>query len=87
MSSRFLVSSDYLSINNITLGYTLPKQWTQKLGISGLRLYVTGDNLAVLSCRKGFDPRQYLGLGSSTGSGNFAYSALRTITGGITLNF
>ena len=87
MSSRFLVSSDYLSINNITLGYTLPKQWTQKLGISKLRLYVTGDNLAVLSCRKGFDPRQFLGLGSSTGSGNFTYSALRTITGGITLNF
>ena len=87
MSSRFLVSSDYLSINNITLGYTLPKQWTQKLGVSKLRLYVTGDNLAVLACRKGFDPRQLLGLGSSTGSGNFAYSALRTITGGITLNF
>ena len=87
MSSRFLVSSDYLSINNVTLGYTLPKRWTSKLGVSSLRLYVTGDNLAVISCRKGFDPRQYLGLGSSIGSGNFTYSALRTITGGITLKF
>jgi len=87
MSSRFLVSSDYLSLNNVTLGYTLPKQWIQKLGVSSLRLYVQGDNLAVFSCRKGFDPRQYFGLGSSTGSGNFTYSALRTITGGITLKF
>lgn len=87
ISSRFLVSSDYLSINNVTLGYTLPKRWTQKLGVSSLRLYVTGDNLAVISCRKGFDPRQFIGLGSSTGSGNFTYSALRTITGGITLKF
>ena len=87
MSSRFLVSSDYLSLNNVTVGYTLPKRWTERLGVSSLRLYVTGDNLAVFSCRKGFDPRQGLGLGSSTGSGNFSYSALRTITGGITLNF
>ncbi len=87
MSSRFLVSSDYLSLNNVTLGYTLPKRWTQALGVSSLRLYVQGDNLAVFSCRKGFDPRQFLGLGSSTGSGNFTYTALRTITGGITLKF
>lgn len=87
MSSRFLVSSDYLSFNNVTIGYTLPKRWIAKLGISNLRLYVTGDNLGVITCRKGFDPRQYFGLGSSTGSGNFSYSALRTITGGVTLNF
>ena len=51
ISSRFLVSSDYLSINNVTLGYTLPKRWTQKLGVSSLRLYVTGDNLAILPQR------------------------------------
>ena len=87
MSDRFLVSSDYLSINNVTVGYTLPQRWTERLGLSSLRLYVSGDNLGVISCRKGFDPRMMLGGGSSTGSGNFVYSPLRTITGGISLNF
>lgn len=90
-SSRFLVSSNYLSLNNITLGYTLPKSWTKKLQINNLRVYVSADNVALLTARKGLDPRQSLGLGSSTyGSGaatSSSYSAMRTITGGINLTF
>lgn len=90
-SSRFLVSSDYLSLNNITLGYSLPNRLLSNWGISALRLYVTADNVALLSARKGLDPRQSLGVGSSTyGSGaesSSSYSAMRTITGGITLTF
>ena len=86
-SSRFLVSSDYLSLNSVMLGYTFPKRLTNTLGISSLRLYVSGENLAVISGKKGLDPRQYWGLGSSTTSGSFRYSALRTISGGITLKF
>lgn len=89
-SSRFLVSSDYLSINNITLGYTVPKTLLKTLGIAALRVYVTADNLAVISARKGLDPRQSMGLGSSTygsGASQSAYSPMRTIAGGITLTF
>ncbi len=86
-SSRFLTSSDYLSLNSVMLGYTFPKRWLNTLGVSSLRLYVAGENLAVISARKGLDPRQYWGLGSSTTSGSFNYSALRTISGGITLKF
>lgn len=86
-SSRFLTSSDYLSLNSVMLGYTFPKRWLNTLGVSSLRLYVSGENLAVISARKGLDPRQYWGLGSSTTSGSFNYSALRTISGGITLKF
>jgi hypothetical protein len=58
--------------------------------IKGLRAYISGDNLAVLSARKGVDPRFSLGLGSLTsGSGlsSGAYSAMRTVTGGITITF
>ena len=87
---RYLISSNYLSINNVTLGYTLPKKWTDKLHIGSLRVYVAGDNLAVFTARKGVDPRYSIGLGSyTTGSGlnSGAYSAMRNITGGITLTF
>lgn len=87
---RFLVSASYLSVNNVTLGYTFPQKWTRKIGIEGLRLYVAGDNLAVLTARKGIDPRFSMGLGSmtsGTGLNSGYYSAMRTITGGVTLTF
>lgn len=88
--SNYLISSNYLSVNNITLGYTFPESVTSYLKISGLRVYVSGDNLAVKSARKGVDPRYSMGLGSLTsGSGlnSGSYSAMRTITGGVTLTF
>jgi hypothetical protein len=87
---RFLISSDYLSINNITLGYTLPEGLVERFGARTLRIYFAADNLAVFSVRKGVDPRFSMGLGSYTsGSGlnSGSYSALRTLTGGLTLTF
>ena len=88
--SNYLISSDYLSINNITLGYTLPEKIASMLKIDGMRIYVAGDNLAVISARRGMDPRYSMGLGSYTsGSGlnSGSYSAMRTITAGVTLTF
>ncbi len=92
VSDRWLVSSNYLSLNNITLGYTLPKDITKKAGIQKVRFFFQGDNLALFSARKGFDPRQgqnaySTGLGISTDSGNYVYSQLRTLSGGISLTF
>lgn len=91
-SDRWLVSSNYLSLNNITLGYTLPKDLTKKASIQKIRFFFQGDNLALFSARKGFDPRQgqnaySTGLGISTDSGNYVYSQLRTLSGGISLTF
>ena len=91
-SDRWLVSNDYVSLNNITLGYTLPKKWTKKAQIEKVRFFFQGDNLALWSPRRGFDPRQSqntfdVGLGISTNSGNFVYSQLRTLSGGISVTF
>ena len=88
--SNYLISSNYLSVNNITLGYTFPERLTSAMRLSGLRVYVAGDNLAVISARRGVDPRYSLGLGSFTsGSGlnSGSYSAMRTLTGGVTITF
>ncbi len=88
VSSRFLTSSDYLAINNITIGYTLPGHWLKRANISSLRVYVSGDNLGVLSARQGFDPRSTLGGGSYASQNSSSnYSVMRNITGGITLTF
>ena len=76
-SSRFLISSNYLNISNINLGYTFPTKWW-KGHIQNLRVYVACDNVWYWSARKGFDPR---------GGGNGLYSPIRTISGGVTLTF
>ena len=82
-SDRWLTSASYLSLQNITLGYTLPARWCRALGMEKLRIYATADNVWLWSKRQGLDPRQ-----SISGSVTSAYYApMRTISGGITLTF
>lgn len=82
-STRFLTSSSYLNIQNINIGYTLPSNWTRKLAINSLRLYMSAENVFYWSKRKGFDPRQsYSAAADATN-----YSPMRTISGGVTFQF
>ena len=81
-STRFLVSSNYLSLQNITIGYTLPSKVSKKIRIEKLRVYAVADNVALLSARQGLDPRQ-----GYTSSNNATYSPIRSISGGISLTF
>ncbi|MCQ2110620.1 MAG: SusC/RagA family TonB-linked outer membrane protein [Bacteroidaceae bacterium] len=82
-STRFLTSASYLNLQNINLGYTLPRSLTQKAGINSIRLYAAAENLFYWSARKGFDPRQSYDSSSSAAN----YSPMRTVSGGITFNF
>ena len=87
---RFLTSSNYLSLNNLTLGYTFPKSIVAPLTLNSIRVYVSGENLFLLTKRKGLDPRFNYGIGSMTsGSGKASggYAAMRTITAGISVIF
>ncbi len=82
-SDRFLISASYLSLRNINFGYTLPTSLVKKAQLSKIRVYVTADNVALWSARKGLDPRQSIS-GSST---NSYYAPMRTISGGINVEF
>ena len=83
-NDRFLTKSDYFSLKNVQLGYTVPKNWLKKYsGIESLRLYVVGDNLFLGSKRYGLDPRQSLSGATSTDS----YSAMRTVSFGVNVAF
>ncbi len=82
-SDRFLIDGSWLSLQNVTLGYTLPKKWIGSLGLSSVRLTVSGENLTYWSKRKGLDPRIAIN-GSIT---NTKYAASRTILGGISVQF
>ena len=46
----------YLRINNLTLGYSLPKKWMNKIKISNIRFYGTVNNLATITNYSGYDP-------------------------------
>ena len=82
-SDRFLIGASYLSLQNLNFGYTFPTKLTSKIGVGKLRLYLTATNLWLWSKRQGLDPRQSITGGASTAY----YSAMRTISGGITVTF
>jgi len=81
-SDRFIMSASYLSINNITLGYTLPASLLESFKVETLRIYVAADNVKLFSKRKGLDPRQ-----SYSGSTGYIYSPIRTMSLGLKLKF
>ena len=82
-SDRFLTSASYLNVQNINVGYTLPKNFTKKFLVEKLRIYVACDNVWYWSKRQGLDPRQSFS-GSTSAQ---LYAPVRTISGGINIQF
>jgi hypothetical protein len=56
MSDRFLEDASYLRIQNVRLGYNLPTRWANKIKMSQLKIYCSGQNLYVFSKYTGLDP-------------------------------
>jgi TonB-linked SusC/RagA family outer membrane protein len=81
-STRFLTKADYLSLNNLKIGYTLPEKFTNKLMISKFNMYVSGDNLMMLSSRNGLNPTTLI---SSSNSG--IYMPMTTFSFGTKIEF
>jgi len=82
-STRFLTSTDYLSLSNVRLGYNFPKDVTDKLNLNTLNIWLSGDNLFLLSARDGFNPAT-----SETGSSStYRYSPLTTLSLGLKVRF
>ncbi len=82
-STRWLIKSDYLALNNVQLGYALPKKFLKNTAINNVNLWVSGDNLFVTTKRKGFNPQT-----SETGNtGRRLYAPLSTFTLGARIKF
>ena len=52
----FLEDASFLRINNITVGYTLPKTWVKKLWLESVRVYFTAYNVYCFTNYSGYDP-------------------------------
>ena len=46
----------FLRLNTLTLGYSAPEDITSKIGLSKLRLYVTANNVFIITNYSGLDP-------------------------------
>ena len=82
-SDRWLTDASYLTLGNITFGYTFDKKLLKKMHLENLRLYFVADNIYTWSKRDGLDPRQSL----TGGSNGQMYSPIRTFSGGINITF
>ncbi|MGM9840803.1 MAG: SusC/RagA family TonB-linked outer membrane protein, partial [Candidatus Limisoma sp.] len=78
----FLVSkNDYVRLKNLVFGYTLPQTITQKIGISSLRIFFSGENLLTFTNFKFkdfIDPEQ---------SSVTEYPIYKTFNFGLNVNF
>lgn len=66
-STRFLTDASWISLRNISLSYTFDSNIIDRIGLSNLNVFVSGDNLWFSSARQGLNPQYSL---AGTGSGN-----------------
>lgn len=83
VSSRFITKADYLSLNNVRVGFSMPDDFLKTLNMYSLDVYVSGDNLLLFSQRDGFNPSSSLSGASST----YSYSPMSTISLGLKAKF
>ncbi|MFK7970145.1 MAG: SusC/RagA family TonB-linked outer membrane protein [Bacteroidia bacterium] len=89
ISDRFIEDGTFLRLRNVTCTYHLPAKLLEKLPVSNLTLYVSGQNLWTLTSYSGYDPEVNRDGASAISQGidYGTYPQSRAITGGIQLDF
>ena len=88
-SSRFVEDGSYLRLKTVTLSYSFPKRWLNKIHLSRLQAYVTGQNLFTLTKYKGYDPEVNAFGGDSVAQGvdYGTYPQSRAVIFGLNVEF
>ncbi|MBK8627173.1 MAG: TonB-dependent receptor [Saprospiraceae bacterium] len=55
-STRFVEDGDFVSLDNISLGYTLGSSLTKKIGVSSVRAFAQAQNVLMITKYKGLNP-------------------------------
>jgi len=89
-SSYYLSSGSYLRLRNVTLGYNFPDKLMERWKMSGLRIFVSGQNLLTFTKYDGYDPEIGITFGGNAGTLNLGqdqvnYPQPRVITAGLNL--
>ncbi|HSP11589.1 MAG TPA: TonB-dependent receptor [Salegentibacter sp.] len=83
-NSYFVEDGSYLRAKNVTLGYSLPESFLERIGVDRLRLYVQASNLFTITNYSGVDP-ELTGTATAFGIDEGAYPTPRQFIGGINL--
>lgn len=84
--TRYLLNMAYMRFKNLTIGYTLPKQWTQKVSLTSARIFVSGENLFTLdNLDVTIDPEIQQNSSATTDARSFGrtYPYFRTFSVGV----
>ncbi len=88
--SQWMCNGSYLRLNMLQLGYTFESNVVKKLGLAGLRMYLSGNNLFLITAKDflGYDPES---TSSTSKFGQnmtfFSYPRARTFTFGLNVTF
>ncbi len=77
-SDAFVHDASYLRCKNLQVGYTVPRQFTERFSVSNLKLYASFDNLFTITSFPGLDPEIDAGVG---------YPAVRQYSLGLNITF
>lgn len=86
-SSMNVYDASYLRLKDVTLGYTLPASFSQKLKLSSIRIYVSGQNLWTLTNYPWSDPEVVFRDPLASGYDRFTYPRSVVILGGLSITF
>ena len=91
IDDSWIANGSYLRLNMLQLGYTFDSAVAKKIGLAGLRVYASGNNLFLITSKdyNGYDPE-----GTSQGDNKFgqnmtffSYPRARTFTFGVNVTF
>jgi len=88
ISSMFLEKGDYLKLNNLSLGYTLPASVVAKIKMQSLRISLNVTNLFTLTSFSGYNPE--VPLDQASAASFVSYNSMpqaRTYSLGLNINF
>ncbi|WP_242083258.1 SusC/RagA family TonB-linked outer membrane protein [Aestuariivivens sediminis] len=86
-SSYYVEDGSYLRLRTVSIGYKLPKEITDKLGINSLKFNLIGNNLATWTNYTGWDPEVNFNNPLLTGFDRIAYPRARNFTFSLTATF
>ena len=85
--SYFIEDGSFLRCSDITVGYTLPKNIIQKVGLTKARFYVSASNLFILTGYSGYDPEVDIQTGLTCGMDYNRYPRARSFVFGTKITF
>ncbi|TDQ29137.1 SusC/RagA family TonB-linked outer membrane protein [Zeaxanthinibacter enoshimensis] len=86
-SDFFVEDGSFVRLQNVQVGYTMPRKIVEDMGIRKLRFYLSASNVFTLTEYKGYDPSASSGAPIGAGIDQGFYPVPRTYLMGVNLKF